>query len=345
MKHRERVLNAIKHNKVDRVPFDFWAEKPTLERLYSFYGTRDLDRILEDFDVDIRHVEAIMPPEKNWGDFVQNFWGERYIYQDSKWGPMREDIPGALSSAKNISELKNFDWPNPDSFDYSNIKTECSKYDEHALLYGSADIWQRPCLVRGMENALMDLYVNPEWMHFLSRKFTDFYIKDYTNAFHHSGGRIDICLVISDLGSQNGPLISTELFDQFIASYLKELVEVIHGLDAYVMYHSCGMIFPFIERLIDIGVDILDPIQSVTPEMTPENLKEKFSERICFHGGIDVQTLLTHGTPDEVKKGIERYLNVFGNDGGYICSPSHLFQPDIPPENIKAFYEITKHKI
>ena len=74
MKHRERVLNAIKHNKVDRIPFDFWAEKPTLERLYSFYGTRDLDKILEDFDVDIRHVEAIMPPEKNWGNFVQNFW-------------------------------------------------------------------------------------------------------------------------------------------------------------------------------------------------------------------------------------------------------------------------------
>ena len=342
MNHRERVINAIKYKKVDRVPFDFWAEKPMLEKLYSFYGTRDLDKILEDFDVDIRHIEAIMPLEKNHDDFVQNFWGERYIYQETKWGPMREDIPGALSSAKNVSELENFDWPNPDDFDYSKLKAECSKYDEYALLYGSADIWQRPCLVRGMENALMDLYVNPEWVHFLSRKFTDFYIKDYTNAFQQSGGRIDIFLVISDLGSQNGPLISTELFDQFIAPYLTELVECIHGLGAYVMYHSCGMVFPFIERLIDVGVDILDPIQSVTPEMTPENLKENFSKRICFHGGIDVQTLLAHGTPDEVKRGIEHYLNVFGKDGGYICSPSHLFQPDIPPENIKAFYEISK---
>ena len=342
MNHRERVINTIKHKIVDRVPFDFWAEQTTLKRLYSFCGTKNLDKILKDFAVDIRHVEAIMPPEKNCGDFVQNFWGERYNYQKTKWGPMREDIPGALSGAKDISELENFDWPNPDDIDYSNLKAECSKYDEYALIYGSADIWQRPCLVRGMENALMDLYVNPEWMHFLSRKFTDFYIKDYTNAFNQSGGRIDIFLVISDLGSQYGPLISTELFDEFIAPYLREMVETIHRLGAYVMFHSCGMVFPFIERLIDIGVDILDPIQAVTLEMTPENLKENFSKRICFHGGIDVQTILTNGTPDEVKREVERYLNVFGNDGGYICSPSHLFQPDIPPENIKAFYETSK---
>ena len=81
MNHRERVLNAIKHKKVDRVPNDFWAEEPALERLFSFYGTRDLDSIIEKFNVDIRHVEAIMPNEKNYGSYIQNFWGERYIYK------------------------------------------------------------------------------------------------------------------------------------------------------------------------------------------------------------------------------------------------------------------------
>jgi len=339
MNHRERVLNAIQQKEVDRVPYDFWAEEPALERLFSFYGTRDLDFILEKFNVDIRHVEAIMPTEKNNGKYIQNFWGERYIYQKTKWGKMREDIPGALSNAKKLSDLENFDWPDPDDFDYSKLKSTCSKYDDYAIMYGFADIWQRPCLIRGMENALMDLYVNPEWVHFLGRKFTDFYIQDYRNAFHESGGRIDIFLIISDLGSQNGLLISLEIFDQFIAPYLKELVDSIHELGAYAMYHSCGSIFPFIERLIDIGIDILDPIQPVNSDMSPENLKEKFSQRITFHGGIDVQTLLAHGTPEEVKKGIEHYLNVFGNNGGYICSPSHLFQLDIPPENIEAFYE------
>lgn len=84
-----------------------------------------------------------------------------------------------------------------------------------------------------------------------------------------------------------------------------------------------------LEGLIDIGMDILDPDQYVTTEMALENLKEKFSKRIFFHGGIVVQTLLTHDTPNKVKMGIEHYLYMFGNDGGYIYSTSHLFQPDI----------------
>jgi uroporphyrinogen decarboxylase len=339
MNHRERVVSAIKHQKVDRVPFDFWAEQPAINRLCSFRGTRYLDSILKDFGVDIRHIDAGVPPEEDLGDFIQNFWGERYVYRETEWGVMREDMPGALSGARNMSELENFDWPVPDDLDYSGLVSECSRYDNYALMYGFADIWQRPCLVRGMENALLDLYVNPEWVHFLSRKFTDFYIEDYTNAYRRSSGRIDIFLVISDLGSQGNPLISPAMFDEFIAPYLKELVDCIHGLGAFAMFHTCGMIFPFIERLIDIGVDILDPIQPVAPEMSPENLKKKFSGRICFHGGIDTQNILSRGTPDEVKAEIQRYMKVFGTDGGYICSPAHLFQPDVPPENITAFYD------
>jgi len=338
MNHRERVIRAINHQKVDRVPFDFWAEPPTLNRLYSFHGTRDLDKILENYEVDIRHVDASVPPEKDCGEFVQNFWGERYTYHETGWGAMREDISGALSEATDLSDLENFDWPSPDDFDYSALKSTCAKYDPYALLYGFADIWQRPCLVRGMENALMDLYVNPEWVHFLSRRFTDFYIRDYTTAYRESGERIDLFLVISDIGSQNGPLISLEMFDAFVAPYLQELVDHIHGLGAYAMYHSCGMVHPFIDRLIEIGFDILDPIQPVSPEMAPENLKAQFARRICFHGGIDIQRLLSQGTPGEVEAGIRRYLEVFGHEGGYICSPAHLFQPEIPPENIQAFY-------
>ena len=116
MNHRERVIHSIQHEKVDRVPFNFWAEKPTLEKLYSFYGTRDLGKILKGFEVDIRHLEARVPSEVDCGDFIQNFWGERYIYRDTKWGPMLEDIPGALSNAKNMNDLENFDCPRENLF-------------------------------------------------------------------------------------------------------------------------------------------------------------------------------------------------------------------------------------
>ena len=104
------------------------------------------------------------------------------------------------------------------------------------------------------------------------------------------------------------------------------------------MFHSCGMISPFIERFIEIGIDILDPMQPVTESMKPENLAKSFKNRICFHGGIDVQNLLPFCTPKEVQKEVKHYTDIFGKNGGYICCPSHLFQPDIPPENIFAFY-------
>jgi len=339
MNSKERVIAAIKHRSVDRAPYDFWAEKSALERIYQTVQHKDFEKLLKDLNVDIRHIEAIMPEEKNCGTFYQNYWGERYIYKQTPWGAVREDMPGALSNAETIDDLKNFDWPSVTMFDYSNIKNLCEAYDGYAIMYGFADVWQRPALVRGMENALLDFILNPDWVHFLSRKFTDFYKEDYTRAFKASKGRIDIFLIFSDLGGQNGPLISPDMFNEFVAPYLKELTDHIHNLGAYVMFHSCGMIYPFIERLIEIGIDILDPIQPVAPKMKPENLSKRFGGRMCFHGGIDIQNLLPCGSPQEVEEEVRHYAGVFGKEGGYICCPAHLFQPDIPPENVFAFYK------
>jgi uroporphyrinogen decarboxylase len=339
MNSRERVLAAITHQKTDRIPYDFWAENATLEKIYHTVRHRDFDRLLKEFRVDIRHIEAKMPQDKDHGNFFQNFWGERYIYKQTEWGPVREDMPGALYHISSLEEIKRFHWPTPDLFDYSNLKYLCERNKELAIMYGFADIWQRPSLVRGMESALIDLVLNPDWIHFLSRKFTDFYKEDYSRAYKASGAKIDIFLIISDLGGQNGPMISLDMFDDFIAPYIKELTDHIHDLGAYAMFHSCGMIFPFIERFIEIGIDIIDPIQPIGKKMGPENLAEIFGGRICFHGGIDIQNVLPFGTPDEVKKEVIKYADILGKNGGYICCPAHLFQPDIPVENIVAFYE------
>lgn len=338
MNHRERVISAIKHMEVDRPPYDFWAEPATMERLFRFVGHRDLEKLLQDFDVDIRHIEADMPKEKDCGGFYQNFWGERYIYKENEWGYVREDMPGALSKAHCMKDLIDFDWPSPDMFDYKNLVGLCNQHQDYAIMYGFADIWERPALVRGMENALLDLVLNPDWVHFMARKYTDFYKEDYTRAFKASRGKIDIFLLMSDLGSQMGPLISINMFNEFVAPYLKEITDHVHNMGAYIMYHSCGMIQPFIEHLIEIGIDILDPIQPVHEKMKPENLIQKFGNRICFHGGIDIQYLLPFGTPLEVMAEVKHYCDILSKKGGYICAPAHLFQPDIPPENIISFY-------
>ena len=339
MTSRERILAALRHQQPDRTPRDFWSEPPALKRLFDYVGHTDKDRLLDTLGVDVRHLQAPAPPERKVRDGVfENFWGERYIYNQTPWGPFREDTKGAMAEAKSFSELEAFPWPTPDCLDRSGLKSQCVRYQNHALLYGFADIWQRPALLRGWEGMFVDMAERPQWVHFLCRKFTDFYLEDYTRAAEITNGRIDLYLVISDLGSQHGPLISTSMFNEFVAPYLREVTDRIHDLGGRAMYHSCGMIHPFIADLIECGIDVLDPIQPISEQMQPESLKAEYGDRLSFHGGIDMQNLLPRATPIEIGAQVRRYCQVLGKGGGYILAPSHQFQPDVPPENILAVY-------
>jgi uroporphyrinogen decarboxylase len=339
MTSRERVLTALKHERPDRTPRDFWAEPPAWQRLLTHVGYEDKDALLDSLGIDVRHLDVPAPPEHPIGNGAyQNFWGERFVYRPTPWGPLREDAKGALAGASSLAELEAFDWPSPDCLDRSQLKEQCRRYERHALLYGFADVWQRPALVRGLEDMFVDMAERPDWVHFLCRTFTDFYLEDYTRAAEITGGRIDLYLVISDLGSQRRPLISISMFRQFVAPYLKEMVDRIHSLGGLAMFHSCGMVRPFIPDLIALGVDVLDPIQPTGPQMQPEGLKRDFGDRLSFHGGLDMQNLLPHATPDAVEAEARRYCEVAGAGGGYILAPAHLFQPDVPPENVLAVY-------
>ncbi|MBM3501415.1 MAG: hypothetical protein FJX74_22400 [Armatimonadetes bacterium] len=339
MTPRERVLAALAFERPDRPPRDFWAEPPTWNRLLAHVGHGDRERVLRDLGIDLRHVDAATPPEREVRPGVfRNMWGEQYVYQETGWGPMREDVKGALAEAQSLAEIDAFDWPSVDDLDHSALRATCAEHEPHALLYGSADVWQRPALVRGWEAMFLDMAERPEWAHALCRRFCDFYVEDYTRAAEITRGRIDLYLLISDLGSQTAPLISPAMFRECVAPYVRRMVDCIHGLDGKALFHSCGAMRAFIPDLIALGVDVLDPIQPVTPEMQPERLRADFGGRLAFHGGIDMQRLLPRGTPEEVQVEARRYCEVLGARGGYILSPAHLFQPDVPPENIVAMY-------
>jgi uroporphyrinogen decarboxylase len=343
MNPRERVLAAVRHQTPDRTPCDFWAEPPTWTRLLAHTGHASRHQLLDTLGVDVRHLEVPAPPEQAEGGGVfRNYWGERYVYQTTPWGPMRDDMEGALARARSLAELEAFPWPTPDCLDRSTLPEQCRRLDQHALLYGFADVWQRPALVRGWENFMLDMLERPEWVHFLCRKFTDFYKEDYARAAQAAHGRIDLYLLLSDLGTQRGPLISMGLFREFIAPYLKQMIDRIHELGGAVLYHTCGSIRPFIPELIGLGVDILDPIQPTDASMSPESLKATFGDRICFHGGMDMQRLLPGAEPTQVEAEARRYCQVLGAGGGYILGPAHLFQPDVPPENVLAVYRGVK---
>jgi uroporphyrinogen decarboxylase len=338
MNSKERVLAAVKCQPTDRIPYNFRAEDTTLEKIYRHTGGRDIDALLDRLNADIRHIDAIKPPEKKCGGFYQNFWGERYNYKPSPYGSVREDIAGALAGAETMRELKRFEWVKNDDFDYGEIASLCRKYDGRAVMYGTGDVFERPSLVRGMENFFEDMILRPDFCHYLCNVFTEFYIEDYRRAHKASGSKIDIYLIYSDLGCQISTLISREMLHAFVLPYLKRIADAIHDLGACFFFHSCGMIYPFIPDLIGCGVDILDPIQPCSPLMQPETLAMDFGGEICFHGGIDIQGVMVNGTPRQVKEEVQRYKNAFHNTG-YICTSSHFLQMDTPVENIFALYD------
>ena len=271
MTSRERVLTALARRPTDRVPRDFWIEQPALRRLQAHLGLDDEEAVRRRLRIDVRHLHPVYPADTRLRPVSrgcassgpvargracphareslsvwQNYWGERFIWKQTPWGPMREDLPGALSEAASLEDLAAFAWPTPDRFDYSDLAEAAQRHDDYAQLYGFADVWQRPALVRGWEHMFLDMAARPEWAHFLCRKFTDFYKEDYTRAAEATGGRIDLYLLLSDLGSQAGPLISLPMFRDLVAPYLREMVDHIHSLGARVLYHSCGAIARFI---------------------------------------------------------------------------------------------------
>jgi uroporphyrinogen decarboxylase len=338
MTSRERVLAAIAGETPDRTPRDFWAEKAALNRILADAGHSDEERLLADLGIDLRHLNAVEPREREIAPgLFQNHWGERYVYRQTAWGPLREDTKGALADARSLDDLETFPWPSPDDLDRSGLAEACRRHDDRAIVYGFADVWERPALVRGWEEWFADLVERPEWAHRLARRFTDFYKEDYAKAAEATGGRIDLYFLISDLAGQRGPLISPSMFREFVEPYLREMIDRIHEIGGLVLYHSCGSVARLIPDLIRMGVDVLDPIQPAGPEMAPERLAAEFGGRLAFHGGIDMQRLLPLGTPEEVRAEARRYREALGPR--YIIAPAHFFLPDIPPANVRAMYE------
>ncbi|MCL2740877.1 MAG: hypothetical protein FWE70_02050 [Oscillospiraceae bacterium] len=339
MDSRERVLGAIRRTGVDRAPCNFRAEPPTLRRLYEHLGHGDHERLLDDFGVDIRTVDAVPPAEADMGGYTQNFWGERYVYRTNRWGRYRDDLPGALSGAATLKELKGFAWPKVSQMDYSKVAAQCAADDGRAILYGFGDIFTRPSMVRGFENFLLDMHERPEFVHCLQEIFTGFYEEEYARAWKECGGKVDVFFVMGDLSSQSGPLFSPAFFDEFVGPYMRRMADRIHELGALFMFHTCGDTYGLIDRMVGCGVDAIDPIQRTSDLMGPESLKARFGDRVAFHGGIDVQTTLPYGSEEEVRAEVRRYVDAFGKGGGYIAASSHLLQHDTPPENIVAMYD------
>lgn len=197
-------------------------------------------------------------------------------------------------------------------------------------------VWETAWYMRGMEALMMDMMSEDEMAVFLLDKVTDLAVQR-AEYFVKTGA--EILYFGDDVGMQHSIMMSRELYQAWLKPRLKKVVDAARAVnpEIIIFYHSCGFIEPFIEDLIDVGIDVLNPVQ---PEcMDFKEIHEKYGDRISFHGTIGTQTTMPFGTPEEVRAEVFKNLDIAGKKGGLLVSPTHLLEPEVPWENIKAYIE------
>jgi len=348
MTSKERVLAAIALDTPDRVPLDFSANAPTLRRLLADCGVKDYPGLLRQLHVDMVDLRGIVDPVYRGpkpittaleGGVTENVWGMRTKTMQTETGPEECYCDFILAACDEIDDLERHPWPSVDWFDFAGFGARLDAWQGYALMASGASVWQHATFLRGMDNLLADFLVNPDVASFLMDRFTDFYVCYFDRMFGAADGRIHILRIADDVGMQDRLLISPEQFETFLAPRLRRLIDMAHVHGVKVMFHSCGAIRPLIDPMIDLGIDILDPLQVRADGMDPTHIKNAFGERICLHGSIDTQYLLPRGTPREVANTVKRMIDVLGRDGGFVLSPSHVLQTDVPTANVQALYD------
>jgi len=342
---KQRVLTAVNLAQPDRVPMDFHANPWVLERLHRDLGTRTHRELLQRLRSDVVDVRGVVDPKyygpvpqsRELGDGVrENFWGWRQKVVQTATGPEDCFVEFVLADATSIEDFQQHRWPDADWFDFSEFGAGLADWQDFAVMASGASVFQHATFLRKTDHLLVDMATQPEMAHWLMDRFTDFYLGFFDRMLTAAKGRIDILRTADDLGTQRGLFFSPEMFRTFIKPRLKKLVDMTHSHGVKFLFHSCGAILPLIEDLIEIGVDVLDPLQAAADGMHPQALKDAYGDRICLHGGICTQYLLPRGTSDEVRSEVRRRVEILGNGGGYILAPCHVLQTDVPTENVLA---------
>jgi uroporphyrinogen decarboxylase len=345
MDSRERVLASLNHETPDRIPCDLWAEPGVWDRLKKDLGVSTDEAVRKALEVDVRYISPRYPADTITNGVKQNMWGERWEKTSTVFGVEWEHTRGVLFDAQSVSDLEAFPWPTCDHVDYSHVAQDVKSYEGHALFYGNADFFERPGLVRGLENIFVDVMINQDMVDYIQERFVSFFIEDFHRTLEAAGGRIDVFWALTDLGTQERLIMGREAMERYIFTPLKRMADVVHKEGVKLMFHSCGAVREVIPELISCGVDILNPLQPAAKGMEPSGLKKDFGRKIAFHGGIDIQYLLPQKSAVEVAAETKRVSHILCDQGGYVLSPSHNIQLDTPVENIRAMYRTEARRL
>jgi uroporphyrinogen decarboxylase len=371
MNHRERYLAAIQHKPVDKVPTDMWATIEVQEKLCDYFGiktgkgsgkmagiefnggglSRDVDGIVELLDkLDIDGCFNLMPPylgkipEPPSGYKYADEWGLLYKPTGHGTGSYDEIFPPpALAAAQTIEDLDAYNWPDPDLFDYDILPGLADRCGDRAIGIGYTAPFFYYNILRGYQQSLEDLLLAPEFAHHFIKKISDVFIQKHRRAYQAIKGKAHLSQVTDDYGDQNGLLISPKTFSKFFEQPQRRSMELAKEYGLYVFHHDDGDIRLLLPKLIDMGINILNPVQWRCGNWDLADLKQKYGDKICFHSAVDNQHTLPFGTPDDVRKEVKWLIETLAsNQTGLIIGPCHNLQSNTPVENIIALYDAAR---
>ena len=377
MTSRERVYAAANHQEPDRVPICFAGHSCSgitecppdyllTSKLYEHLGIEDADppfispwmniclnvdeRVLQRFRSDMRLVYAFSPLWIDEPDGTKT-WPWNMGMRIKKTGLYDDPFEFPMKDMTTEEDIADYPWPDPantpsvappELVDMIRSLQEETGYFLVADSFYDSWPFNGYAFVSGMDKWLIDMKIRPKFYHKLAERMLEITLQVDADFYSKVGPYVDAAQIYDDLGTQERLLMSPQDYREFYKPYTAEIVKNIRKYirpEAKILLHSCGAISEVIPDLIEIGVDILNPVQPLAKNMEPERLKKEFGKDLCFMGGLDIQQLLPLGRPEEIREGAKKLIAQYGEGGGFIFAPSHNIEPDSSPKNICAMFD------
>jgi uroporphyrinogen decarboxylase len=349
MTSKERVKMAFAHVEPDRVPIDYLCNPGIDQRLKSHFGlsAENDEGLRKALGVDFRNVEAPFIGPSRFPAVegrVIDEWGIHTRWIEHSSGGYWDYCDFPLEEAE-LEQI--MDWPIPeaDDFDYESLVQQCREWDGYYLMLGNpgvGDFINSTGMLRTMEMVLMDLFEGAEETLALFDRRLELQLQLLERCLDKAKGAIDMLWTGDDLGTQIAPILSVELFRKHLRPRHQKLVDLAKAYGATVMIHSCGSSSWAFDDFIDMGIEVIDTLQPEANNMDPAYLKNRYGDRLSFHGCISTAGPVVDGSVEDTVKDVQTKLDTLMPGGGYALAPTHQLQDNSKTENVLALYETAR---